>query len=403
MIFAAPFLPWNDLLSVLVFYIAASSATQYAGSISALLFGLPGETTSLPAVKLRSNFETVTEKRQAIYNTAAGSFIGAMVSLMIGAAMMHYFSGFAGYMRTTFILSLTLLGLAFSVISSDNRWWHSMLLVGLGLLIGWIGLDPATGESFGTFGNTYLMTGIPSIAVMTGIMVVPMLIDMHRIVPENSHLGKATVQIFSWDRLMFPAVRGSMIGFVAGLIPFVGSSMSSMLAYSAEKLRTKDPLKMITSAETADNSAYYSAIVPLLLFGIAIVPSEAILLNMISQSAVKLDWSSVSPIMLQLGALTVIINCICFLLSYNLVDYVVLAYMKIERYVPALAVAGLLAIIYQSGSEQAQGAYFLCVFVVMSVLGILLRRLDRLPLVFAFLIQDILMSSLNRTILMIGS
>lgn len=402
-IMIAPLLPWNDLFVLLCFYIAASSATQYAGSISALLFGFPGETTSLPAMRLRRFFSTVEDKKQAIYNTAAGSLIGAMVSLVLGMVVCYAVSDYTAYLRTSSILLFTTLALIFCISSSDNRWWESIAMILLGFLFRMVGNDMITGENFGTFGNPYLMTGIPMIAVMAGLMVLPVLLSCKRavIAEEIAVLGPGSISFFSWDKLTCPALRGSIIGFLAGLIPFVGSSISSTVAYSVEKHLNEDPLAQITSAETADNSAYFSALIPLLLFGIAIVPSEAVMLNMINRSTTHLSWASISPLMFQLGIATVVINLICFVMSYNLVDLIVRAYLSIERYLVWIIGSLMILIAYQNGAEQGQGLYFLVMLALMSVLGYLLRNKDTVPILFAFLVQETLFSALTRTMMMI--
>ena len=39
------------LYEIILFYVALASTTQYIGSVPAILFGVPGESSSLPAVK----------------------------------------------------------------------------------------------------------------------------------------------------------------------------------------------------------------------------------------------------------------------------------------------------------------------------------------------------------------
>lgn len=51
MMLMLPFLYSLEPYQLLTFYIALASTTQYIGSITATVFGLPGESSSLPAVK----------------------------------------------------------------------------------------------------------------------------------------------------------------------------------------------------------------------------------------------------------------------------------------------------------------------------------------------------------------
>ena len=68
MILSFPFLIGSDLQSVLIFYIAVMASSQYSGSISALLLGIPGETTSLPATNIRKQINNNQKEESKTYS-----------------------------------------------------------------------------------------------------------------------------------------------------------------------------------------------------------------------------------------------------------------------------------------------------------------------------------------------
>jgi hypothetical protein len=68
------------------------------------------------------------------------------------------------------------------------------------------------------------------------------------------------------------------------------------------------------------------------------------------------------------------------------------------KYLNLTIIAILTATIYYSGVENYQGLYYLAVFVCLIPLGIALRNVNTLPLVFLFLLQDRIDSVMPRTI-----
>ena len=69
--------------------------------------------------------------------------------------------------------------------------------------------------------------------------------------------------------------RGSVIGFVLGVLPGGGAVLSSIVAYATEKRRSKTPERFgrgavegVAAPETANNAAATSSFIPLLTIGL---------------------------------------------------------------------------------------------------------------------------------------
>jgi putative tricarboxylic transport membrane protein len=80
-------------------------------------------------------------------------------------------------------------------------------------------------------------------------------------------------------------VRGSILGFVVGVIPGAGATIASLMAYSTERSMSKHPEKFgtgemagLVAPETANNAASSGAMIPLLTLGIPGSASTAVLL-----------------------------------------------------------------------------------------------------------------------------
>ena len=79
MMMLIPLLHQISAIELLTFYIALASTTQYIGSITATVFGLPGEASSLPAVKEGHELYKQGQGSYAISGAAMGSFIGSVI------------------------------------------------------------------------------------------------------------------------------------------------------------------------------------------------------------------------------------------------------------------------------------------------------------------------------------
>lgn len=89
-----------------------------------------------------------------------------------------------------------------------------------------------------------------------------------------------------WIESKWTFVRSSVLGFVVGVIPGAGATISSLMAYSFEKSVSKTPEKFgtghmpgLVAPETANNAASAGAMIPLLTLGIPGSASTAVLLG----------------------------------------------------------------------------------------------------------------------------
>ncbi|MGH3467269.1 MAG: tripartite tricarboxylate transporter permease [Thermocrispum sp.] len=83
-----------------------------------------------------------------------------------------------------------------------------------------------------------------------------------------------------------PIARGSVIGFVLGLLPGGGGMVASLASYAAEKRRAKDPSRFgrgaiegVAGPETANNAGSQSSFIPLLTLGLPPNPVLALILG----------------------------------------------------------------------------------------------------------------------------
>ena len=92
---------------------------------------------------------------------------------------------------------------------------------------------------------------------------------------------RADLRVSSW-----PIARGTLIGFVVGVLPGAGATIASFITYGVERRLAKEPerfgngaIEGVAAPEAANNAAAGGALVPLLALGIPGSGSAAVILG----------------------------------------------------------------------------------------------------------------------------
>ncbi len=151
---------------------------------------------------------------------------------------------------------------------------------GVGLLVGTIGMAPATGEFRLPFEIDYLYDGLPLVVVGLGIFALPEIIDLlvkrGAIAEQPCQLGKGWKEGVR-DVAKRPGLvaRCAGIGSLMGTIPGLAGSVVDWLTYGHAVQSAKDKtqfgkgdIRGVIAPESANNACACGAMVPTLLFGI---------------------------------------------------------------------------------------------------------------------------------------
>ncbi|MBZ9922096.1 tripartite tricarboxylate transporter permease, partial [Mesorhizobium sp. BR1-1-7] len=159
-------------------------------------------------------------------------------------------------------------------------------MVAVGLLLGMVGTDVTTGQARFTLGVPSLIDGVDLVAMMMGLFGVseiistylhedgaskPERVTLRSLIPTRQEVREATM----------PTLRGSVLGSVIGLLPGMGATLGTFIAYSIEKRISRDPSKFgtgaiegIASPEACNNATVQASFIPMLGIGI---PSGAVM------------------------------------------------------------------------------------------------------------------------------
>lgn len=387
-----PFLVDKSLLFCITFYCVLSSVSQYFGSITTLSFGIPGENTSLPLFSIRDTILKNNAMSETYFLCAVGSFTASLLSGIIFYLTLDIYNNLI-YIKSYVSLGCAVIGLIFCVLYSSNKIFISTLLLIAGWIFSKIGYDDIYNTEFLTFNNPYLYAGLPSLPVLLGIYAIPSLLIMakesNRItysLYKNQEFFNKKISILNNSTTI---LRSSIVGYICGLIPYAGNGISSFMAFLIEKkLKPNDYIAQATASESANNSANLSVLVPLLLLGIAIVPSEFVLLEILLSSNQYVSWNSLQNNYLYLVVCLIVTNLLAFYLSWKCVDIINKLLVIAKYYAPFCGLLLVILTVWFLGMDSNQGTYYFIVLIVFSVIGILLRSQDLMPFTYAFLLQN---------------
>ena len=406
-----PFLIKLDPINMLSLYVGLASATQFSGSVSAIIYGVPGEQSSIPAVTEGHKLFRLGQGDLAISGSAIGSFFGSFLTVLFVYALFPYVENVMYLFNSLSQLMILLLVAMFLVLSGNKI--KNLWMCAFAYLLGSIGTHSYHHEgTFMTFGNADLTTGIPMFPVVLALFIIPQLYQAYKIkntdVEVKQDNFKFTLHFKNFIKYWRSSVRGTVLGFFGGLCPGLSTTLSSTLSYTVEKKLEKDykpgSMKCLIASETANNSGSFSMLIPLLILGIPIVPSEALLYDI---NASKGFVFGASTFDIQIFYIVVFVlmmaNCVSLLLCWPFAKYV--AYVNtIDKKIMNLFILLLLFVIMiYIGSYTWQSLYYLVVFVVLLPVAYLVRNENTLPLIFIFLVQDRLETLFYRMPMLFGS
>jgi putative tricarboxylic transport membrane protein len=387
---------------------------MYGGSTTSILVRIPGEAASV--ITCIDGYEMARKGRAgpALMIAAVGSFIGGTVSII---GLMFIAPPLAKVMIAIGpSVEVVLMLLALSVITmvSAGSRLKTALMVVLGLLLGSIGLDNLTGTARFTFGYTSLAGGLSFTALAIGLFgLSEILINLEKTETIKAIQPKLRDLIPHWKDLRdaAPAIgRGSVIGFIFGIIPGVSHVVSTFVSYAIEKKFSKHPeefgkgaIEGVAGPETANNAVTGTAMIPLLALGIPSIPATAILLSALTIHGVQpgpLLLTDHPDVFWSLVASMYIGNAILLVLNLPLVGmFVNLLRIPYTWLVPIILIISIIGV-YSVNFSSAD----IWIMVISGAVGYILRKFgyEMAPLLLALVLGDRLESSFRLALTMSG-
>jgi putative tricarboxylic transport membrane protein len=272
--------------------IGALAVVHTSDTVSAVLLGAPGSAsasvTMLDGYAMARRGQAKRALSLAFLSSMAGGLIGALgLTLAIPLARPLVLS-----FASPELFMLTVLGVSLAAVLSRGNVVKGVLCGLLGLLLGMVGTSPTTAEERFTFGSLFLGDGLSLVAVALGIFGLAEIatrVGQRRTSRNLITLGGGWgAGIREWLTHWSQVIRGSLIGIWAGILPGVGATAGTWLAYGQAVATAKDKRTFgkgdprgIVGPESANNSVEAGDLIPTLLFGIPGGVPSAMLLGML--------------------------------------------------------------------------------------------------------------------------
>ena len=278
--------------SALIMMCGIYYGSKYGGSTTAILIRTPGEAASV--MTSIDGYEMARKGRAgaALAVSAIGSFLAGTIGVIaltlfaLPLASLALKFGPAEY----FCLMLFAMTAVSSLTGRSPA--KGLLSTVLGLMIASIGIDLQSGQPRYTMGVPEFQDGVGFVVAVVGLFAVAeVLRGMENIfkgtaAPMIRISGKLWLTKEEWKRSIGPIWRGGIIGFIIGVLPGAGGTISSIISYTTERRLSRHPeafgkgaIEGVAGPEAANNSDTAGALVPLLSLGVPGGGSTAVLMG----------------------------------------------------------------------------------------------------------------------------
>lgn len=393
-----PYVYRLDAIAAVAVLTGALAVVHTSDTITSVLIGAPGSAASATSVieghQLARQGQAARALGAAFLSSLIGGLIGALgLTLAIPVARPLVLA-----LGAPELFMLTALGVSFagSLLGRETR---KGLLAGLlGLLLGMIGPSPAAAQVRFDFGRLYLMDGLPLVVVALGIFGVAEVIGLLSrggAIAERMDLGRGWVQGLRdvWQHRWL-VLRGAVIGVWAGILPALGATAGTWMAYGHVVATSKDrarfgkgDIRGVIAPEAANNAVAAGDLIPTLLFWVPGSASAALLVGSLLRYGILpgprivTDHLDLIYVIIWSYALANVVGAgICFAISPALARITHVPFVRIAA--PVLITIALGA--YQTTQDMGD----LAALLVLGVLGWAMSRTGwpRAPLLIGFVL-----------------
>ncbi|HEV2054788.1 MAG TPA: tripartite tricarboxylate transporter permease [Methylomirabilota bacterium] len=262
---------------------------MYGGSTTSILMRIPGEAASVMTCIDGYAMARKGRAGAALAIAAIGSFIAGTVSVVALMLLAPPLANFALRFGPPEYFALLLLGLLVLAYMSGGSMVKSLAMAVLGLLLGMVGIDQMSGYFRFAYGVMELGDGLGVVPIAVGLFgIAEVLATAGQEVPPKVLKPKLRELLPSrqeWRDSVMPIGRGTVLGFLIGIIPGSAHIIASFVSYAVERRLSRHPEEFgqgavagVAGPESANNSATSGAFVPMLALGVPSGPIPAVML-----------------------------------------------------------------------------------------------------------------------------
>jgi putative tricarboxylic transport membrane protein len=388
--------------------------SQYGGSTTSILLRIPGEAASVMTCIDGYAMAQKGRAGAALCIAAVGSFVAGTLSVIALTVVAPPLANFALRFGPPEYTALLVLGLILLAYMSSTALVRTLLMASVGLLLGTIGIDVMTGHFRYSFDIKELGDGLGIVPVAVGLfglgeilskasadvqgtLIKPKLRDL---LPTGDELRQSAA----------PIGRGTVLGFLIGIVPGSAHIISSFLSYAIEKRLSKQPetfgkgaVAGVAGPESANNAASTGAFVPMLALGIPTGPVTAVLIAALLLHGIPAGPTLVNDhpqVFWGFVASMYVGNMVLLALNLPLVGLFVNVLRIRYYYLYPLIIMFCIIGVYEVNNSIVD----VWIMLIMGVVGYLLRKFDfdPAPLVLGLVITPTFELSLRQSLVMSG-
>jgi putative tricarboxylic transport membrane protein len=394
---------YGDPYAGVVFTTALVAASAIGDSFASVVMNIPGANGS--AATMIDGFPLARQGRGAYALSAAitTSTVNGLLWGVIVFYMLPYYGSLMMILGIPEIFALMVLALTCIVFLNSQYWFRGIVAIALGVFLGLVGTDPETNAARWTGGWFYLEDGIQMMALLSGLLAFPELIEGLRNHGKPTPLTPRTQWGQVWDGIRdswkhrWLGLRGGAVGAAIGALPGLGGNIADWMAYAQTTATCKNEkipfgkgnIKGVIGAEGANNAHKATAYLPTVLFGIPGAPFAAVVLGLFAYLGFELG--SVSLLddkqffeSLTAGYMWALV--LTFPLALLTIRWLTMMTQLPFKYFfwPILATIVWASVQYTGGWEDY------AVLIIFTILGLVLRKykFSRPALVIGFILAD---------------
>jgi len=384
-----------------IFCMAVVAASTTGDTYSGILLGIPGANSA--AATMVDGYP-LAKQGKATYALTSAITTSTLNGLLWGTltfALLPWYVQLIMYFGIPELWAFIMLSLACVGFVSNKYWVRSLVAIAIGLIIGLVGVDPATNVDRFTLGWNYLADGVQLMPFVAGLFAFPEILDGWKQGKSVAVIGKEAHGKQTWQgikevwRCKWDALRGGAIGAFVGFLPGIGGAMGDWMSYGStvathpKEEFGKGNIRGVIGPEGANNAQKATSMIPTVLFGIPGASFAAVLMALFMYLGFELGTPDLAYDdrffdSLTFGFMwaTVIVGLIC--VAFN--KYIAkITYVPYIYYFPILVIFIVWACVQYTGGIEDYIILVLC-----TVLGIVAKKykFSRPAMLMAFILAD---------------
>jgi putative tricarboxylic transport membrane protein len=400
--------------SAIIMFAGIYYGVAYGGTITSVLINVPGEPSSVMTCIEGYAMAQKGRAGAALSIAAIGSFIAGTASIVLLMSFAPALARLALRFGPAEYFGLAVMAFGLLMVFGSGSPFKIFISTVAGVLISTVGMDGVSGMPRFTFGIPQFLGGIDFIVIICGLFGLAEVFNSIEepedgvLVKDKFKLSEVFLTWQEWGESRWAIARGTVIGFLIGLVPAGGLTTASFLAYLAEKNASKHPetfgkgdIAGVAAPESANNAASISGFAPLLVLGVPGSATTAVMLAGFMMWGIRpgpLLFKTNPDLVWGLITSMYIGNLLLFLMNIFLIPLFV-AMLRI----PYSILMGFIIVFASIGAYSVNNSMFdVWMMVGFGLLGYAMKKLKYpiVPLILAMVLGNLLEKSLRQALVL---